>query len=339
MSSTLTTATSVRNLVQGSRNRLRLDVLRFPLEIDETPHKMIFKFYSNSQQNRGTGHSLSRASDMFLVLPVPQKIMDGVGIKYTAVDLGLSGELLSGMTNVVSGISFGSMGELFTSSVTAGSRILSGIRNIAAGGSDLARDLGSAGAQYIGGAVLNRALSSIGVSNPQAAQALAAGTGRIINPFTTAIFEGVSVRTFSFSWIFSPDGPAQSVALEKIIKRLRAKSLPALSASKLFMNFPPEVEFNFLGMQKDTFDFPVAPCVVTKLEVDRTASGKPVFFAGTGAPVFTSITLQLMEIRPLVAKGDEGDNVITNASISNALEVTSALPSNNVRRNERAGGT
>ena len=305
----LTASTNVRDLVQGSRNRLRLDVLRYPPEVDETPHKFIMKFTKGIKQNRGNGHQMTNASDLFVVLPVPQKITDGINVAYSATDLGITGELISNIASSVQGQSVGQ------AEVTMRSGVMSALNAIRDTSNGLLSEVGTAGFTYLAGSAINQVLSRVGVSSPTAPQALASGMGRIINPFTTAIFQGVDLRKFTFSWIFSPEGPAQSVLLEKIIKRLRAKSLPTLSQNNLFMNFPPEVEFNFLGMQKDTFEFPVAPCVITNLIVDRSAAGEPVFFAGTGAPVFTSISISFMEVRPLVARGDVNDSVITSGTI------------------------
>lgn len=315
---TLNASTNLRSLISNSRSQLALsgnNIIKYPREIDETPHKVLFKFSKRGIRQEGNTQRASNSTGMFLVLPVPSQIKDGTSVDITGTNLGLSGELISGMSNYMAGLDF----STFPAAAASGARTAGDIYNLVSGRgrsqlTGFASELGQAGLQYIGGNVINSALSSMGISNPQAQAAIAVGLGRILNPFTTAVFGGVKLRTFNFKWLFSPDNPSDSIELERVIKRLRAKSLPTVSTNNLFMEFPHEVEFTYLGMQNDTFSFPTAPCYISDLQVDRTAAGQPVFFAGTGAPAFVSIALSLIEIRPLVSKGNEYDDVDTNST-------------------------
>lgn len=310
---------SLRTLISNSRRQLRLDnaVLKYPREIDEVPHKVLFKFTKRGFTQAGNSQRATNTSTMFLTLPVPSKIVDGTSVKISGTDLGLTGELLAGASSYLSGMDFTSIDAAGRSAFTAG-RAIGDVYNRAAsqGGVDFAGELGRAGLQFFGARLISAAASRFAGVDVNAAAALAVGTGQILNPFTTAVFGGVNLRTFNFNWQFSPVGEQESIDLEKIIKRLRAKSLPTVSPNNLFMEFPHEVEFTYLGMQDDTFTFPTAPCYITSLEVDRTAAGTPAFFAKTGAPAFVSIGMRLLEIRPLVSKGDSEDNVITNATLT-----------------------
>lgn len=311
----------LRNLISNSRRQLRLDnaILKYPREIDEVPHKILFKFTKRGFTQAGTNQRATNSSTMFLTLPVPSKIVDGTSVKITGTDLGLTGELLAGASSYLSGMDFTSLEAAGRSALTAGRAIgdtLSNAYTSPNGAVGFAGELGRAGLQFYGAKLINAAVSRLAGVNVNAAAALAVGTGQILNPFTTAVFGGVDLRTFDFNWQFSPVGEQESVDLEKIIKRLRAKSLPTVSPNSLFMEFPHEVEFTYLGMQSDTFTFPTAPCYITSLQVDRTAAGTPAFFAKTGAPAFISIGMRLLEIRPLVSKGDSEDNVITNATLT-----------------------
>lgn len=320
-------STGLRNLISNSRRQLSLDnsILKYPREVDEIPHKVLFKFTKRGFTQAGNTQRATNSSTMFLTLPVPAKIVDGTSVKITGTDLGLTGELLAGASNYLAGMDFTTIQGATSSAAVIGSSIVdtvrgaySNLQGAVQGASGFAGELGRAGLQFYGANLINAAASRLAGVNVNAAAALAVGTGQILNPFTTAVFGGVNLRTFDFNWQFSPTSEQDSINLEKIIKRLRAKSLPTVSPNSLFMEFPHEVEFTYLGMQNDTFTFPTAPCYITSLQVDRTAAGTPAFFAKTGAPAFVSIGLRLLEIRPLVSRGDSDDNVITNATLTSA---------------------
>lgn len=322
----LNSGTNIRNLINNSRRQLRFDdaILKYPREIDEIPHKVLFKFTKRGIRQSSNTQRATNTTGMYLVLPVPSKIVDGVSLDISGSNLGLTGELIAGSANYISGLNFSSIESTGASARALGGSMMDLFNNTSTQqGAGFASELGSAGVQYFGGRLINSALGFLGVQNPAAQEALAVGLGRVLNPFTTAVFNGVKLRSFQFNWSFSPIGEQESIDLEKIIKRLRAKSLPTVSTNNLFMEFPHEVEFQYLGMQNDTFTFPTAPCYITNLEINRSPTGTPVFFAKTGAPAFVTINMSLMEIRPLVARGDENDNVDTNSTfVSNTVRET-----------------
>lgn len=312
---------SLRNLISNSRSQLRLDnaILKYPREIDQVPHKVLFKFTKRGFTQAGNTQRATNTSTMFLALPVPSKIVDGTSVKISGTDLGLTGELIAGASSALSSMDFTSLEGLRASGSAVYDTLANQFQNASlSGAAGFAGELGRAGLQFFGANIINAAAQRLAGINANAGAAIAVGTGQILNPFTTAIFNGVNLRSFTFDWRFSPSSEQESIDLEKVIKRLRAKSLPTVSPNNLFMEFPNEVEFTYLGMQNDTFTFPTAPCYITGLMVDRTAAGTPAFFAKTGAPAFVSISLNLVEIRPLVSKGDNEDNVITNATLTTA---------------------
>jgi hypothetical protein len=286
------------------------------------PHKVLFKFNDRRTRDQGNRNQVTTNPNMFLLLPVPGKIQDGISVKYSATDLGIGGEAIAGIASYLSSVG----GNALNTGVTeALGQVLTDIRSAASGvtttgavnfASEVGRVMLQSNAARFGTNLIGP--NSIGANlgfGGNAAAGIAVGTGQIVNPFTTAVFGGVSLREFRFDWTFAPSTAAESVKIEQIIKKLRAKALPTVSGNSLFMHFPSEIEFVYLGMKDDTFSFPTAPCVMTSISVDRTPTGQPVFFAGTGAPAFISLSMALMEVRPLVSTG-QNDEVNTNATIA-----------------------
>lgn len=316
--------TSARTLIERSRSNLDLKGFVFPNDIDKVPHKIVMRFVKRNATQGGrsdlTPEEINRTND-YIVLPVPTQIVDGVSIKYNTTDLGITGEIIAGAASEISRRA----GQLdFNNGIPgfAGSAAAAAEGVTRGGISAIGQYAGAAGqamGAFYGASLLNRTLSTAGVNNPQAVAALSVGLNKTLNPFTTAVFQGVNLRTFAFSWTLSPKTQRESRTLEHIIQKLRSNSLPRVprNTAGLFMEFPDTVEFNLIGMIQDTFTFPTSPCVVEALKFDRTPTGSPVFFAGTGAPAIVQITMKLVEIRPLVR--DEFDNqyeVNTNSLLS-----------------------
>lgn len=306
--------TNARDLINNSRRNLSLNVLKYPEDIDSVPHKIIFRFIRrNTAVNDRAFRITSQNTQDYLVLPVPTNIQDGINLNYTAENLGLSGEILSRLARDVgsNGFSVNNLQSTATSmyntlTSTLGSTLLTGASAQASFGSAVS-------------AVVGRIVRGAQVNAQNIDRAVAQGLGQIVNPFTTAIFQGVKLRTFSFEWNLSPSKKEESIKIEEIIKKLRAKSLPKVKSASgnAFMEFPDEVEFSFLGMQNDSFSFPTSPCVIQSFNVDRTPTGNPVFFAGTGAPAFFNISLSLMEIRPMIVHETTNNNNTTTTVTSN----------------------
>lgn len=302
--------TSARSLISSSRSNLSLNGYKFPDDIEKVPHKLVMRFVKRSATQGGrsdlTPQQVTRTNG-YIVLPVPTQIVDGVSLNYKATDLGITGEIIAGGASAIAtaagSLDFSSLAN-FGSSLSASANVIS---TTASQFGSYGSAAGQAMAQYYGAAVINGILQRAGV-NSNAAAALAVGLNKTLNPFTTAVFEGVNLRRFKFNWTLSPKSRNESTNLEDIIRMLRSKSLPTISrgTAGIFMEFPDTVEFNIVGMESDTFTFPTAPCVIDSITFDRTPTGSPVFFAGTGAPAIIQINMSLMEIKPLI-RDDTGD--------------------------------
>jgi len=52
------------------------------------------------------------------------------------------------------------------------------------------------------------------------------GFGKIMNPYTEQVFNGVNMRQFSFDWKLVPRNSAETAAIQRIIKTIRSNALP-----------------------------------------------------------------------------------------------------------------
>ena len=269
----------------------------FPEDIGQVPHKLVMRF-QNRRATQGGRSEINPAevtrTNGYIVLPVPNQIVDGVALNYRNVDLGISGEIISEAVQ--------STPERFRTAFPT-------LQSLNVRGGQFMRAAFEALAQNSAANIANSILARMGGSRT-AREALAVGFNRTLNPFTTAVFNGVELREFVFNWTLSPKSMRESEILERIIIQLRKKSLPRLPAvtAGLFMEFPDVVEFSIIGMLDDSFTFPTSPCVINAVTFNRTPTGTPVFFASTGAPAIVEITMKLTEIRPLIQDDTAGNS-------------------------------
>jgi hypothetical protein len=230
-----------------------------------------------------------------IALPIPSNIIEYYSANYEKSDLGIIGEAIANAASAaVSGGPPGSLGD-FTSSVTGA--VGSAVGTLGSGTMEILTNL--LGAAAFTGAVnlTTRASQYIG-QDTNALRAIQSGTGLIFNPHQTAVFTGVNLRDMKYTWeLLAPKTEKESRNIEDIVRTLRNAMLPKISSNRLFLEFPDEVEYKFLGSEPG-FDMPTTPCVITNVSLNRSPRG-PAFFAKTGAPAFYSLTLSLMEIKTL----------------------------------------
>lgn len=292
--------TNARSLMEQARSisARSLDILKFPDDLEKVPHKMLINIRSYSRAGAGrlsipTGTNTRSA----IALPVPARIEESYSANYTGTDLGNVGNAIANAidTTMNSDLTLANIGSTISTAgrslagVSEGSNrpIREGILNI---GQALAYQLAIGATSTASGAL------GLGQSVPAPA-VIAAGTGMIFNPHTTAIFGGVNLRTMSYNWTLAPKTERESRSIEQIVKTLRNAMLPSIARNELFLKFPDQIEYKILGALPD-YDMPTTPCVITNINLNRTGAG-PVFFAKTGAPTVYNLTIQLMEIRAL----------------------------------------
>lgn len=293
--------------IQNSRNRnaTGLNILKFPLDIDNVPHRFLMNFKKRnttiSMQDNGANINSQTDITGALILPVPKRIDEGFNVNYKSENLGIIGQAIR---------------QIADDPQAAWDRLKSRGTDLLRGPGDLMERatrafgnvsradavLGSMGiAQTIDNGDLGR-LSRI--AQPTAEVAL----GAILNPYTTAMFTGVNLRENTFSWFLAPNNEKESQEVEKIIRAIRYNMLPTASNGVVTLQYPNEVEYQLVGMQ-EYYQIPTKPCVIKDFKISRApfADGGPAFFAGTGAPVFFELEITLLEVTPIIR--DDLDSV------------------------------
>jgi hypothetical protein len=135
-------------------------------------------------------------------------------------------------------------------------------------------------------------------------------------------FRGPQLRTYDYSWEFSPHNPKESAELKKIINLIHQFSLPSMtySDSTGILSYPHMVK---LSTEPKLHQFKKS--MITAVNTHYSPNGIPAFFKGTREPVFIGLSIQFAEIEYLLSEdfGGEGGTGL-NADIEDIISSISS---------------
>jgi hypothetical protein len=126
-------------------------------------------------------------------------------------------------------------------------------------------------------------------------------TRTITNPYTEVIFNGVSNRTFSFTFKFIPKSKKEQDAIKEITDLLKFHRAPEIRYGNVnnYMFFPSEFDIMFFNKNvENKYLFKISTCAMTNMTLNQ---GGDSHFAthNDGAPFFTEMTLEFTELEVL----------------------------------------
>ena len=227
----------------------------------------------------------------YVELPAPQEINDSNSVTWG--DDKLNALQLAGLTLAQEAIAGGS--ENAVEMAQSAMAILQRGINIPG----LTQDTQNAIKASISGAAIN----ALG-ANVSAGSILARSTGQILNSNLELLFQGVNLRTFPFTFTFSPRNSKEADVVKAIIKSLKASMSPKAgdyngSAQGIFLKSPDLFQLKYLHDGEDhpflnTFKL----CALTGMQVNYTNAGTYASY-GDGTPVNIRMNLNFKEINPI----------------------------------------
>jgi len=143
-----------------------------------------------------------------------------------------------------------------------------------------------------------------GVDIGQLGSVLLKGQGYAINPQMQMLYQGISLREFTLSFIFTPKTETDSQTIDKILWIFKNYSLPTLTAGSqtstdsLFLIPPAIFNVNFFNNNKENQYLPkYGDCALMDVGVNYAPNGWAAF--DNGAPVQTTLSLHFKEIQAL----------------------------------------
>lgn len=259
--------------ISKNKNSRSLATDVFPAGDNKLNMGMIFRFVKY-EVNYGQGTKAIQTKNItggHVALPLPDGLSDKLDVNYDITDLGAA-----------------------AFAANAGKGAVDTFKNegaVAALGS-----LGSSaleGAGYLARSALNAAGGAGAVASLEA--------GNVPNPFTTAVFKNVTLKTHTLNWTLTPETPEDSMAIKKIINLFRMHALPGVTAGKPFLTMPNEVQVVFFGTNA-LYGF--GRCVITNVTVNYNPRSGPAFYKNVGqglisAPQQVELQVQLNEVEAL----------------------------------------
>ena len=227
----------------------------------------------------------------YVELPAPQEINDSNSVTWG--DDKLNALQLAGLTVAQQAIAGGGDGavEMAQSAMA----ILQRGINIPG----LTQDTQNAIKASISGAAIN----ALG-ANVSAGSILSRSTGQILNSNLELLFQGVNLRTFPFTFTFSPRNSKEADVVKAIIKSLKASMSPKAgdyngSAQGIFLKSPDLFQLKYLHDGEDhPFLNSFKLCALTGMQENYTNAGTYASY-GDGTPVNIRMNLNFKEINPI----------------------------------------
>jgi len=234
------------------------------------------------------GSGVAKQMTDAIILPIPSNIQDGNSVSYS--DDSLDG-FTAGIYNAITGNdkykntkqdTFGA-GEALTSA-------LSNVVNEMSTGD---------AAQYLSKSLAAQAANIPFGGNLTLGQIVAREEGQIINPNVELLFNGVTLRSFKFSFKMTPRGQTEAGEIRKIINTLKKSMAPKTGSSDKFLKTPNIFQLTYkkgnsihpyLHLFKETF--------LTDMSVNYTGEGVYATYSD-GSPISYTMDLSFKEIEPI----------------------------------------
>ncbi|CAB4143192.1 hypothetical protein UFOVP447_93 [uncultured Caudovirales phage] len=259
------------------------------------------------------------ASNLTILLPLPNELRDDTTVSYTNINLETVGDLING--NIGSGV---------------GAALLRNSGNLIGGIGSLVGDAAAAAAGAAfgnpGEAIAGGVAGAIGSLFPaeQITSAIQQATGKAPNPNPSVAFQGPVLRDFSYTWAFYPKSAEESARIDRMIKLLKSRALPKnwVNNSAAILEYPDMCQLNFFpwdtggtgtwGWSGNSI-IRYKKCVMAGVNVNYNPFGTPAFFEGTQLPVTYQLTISFREIEYLLS--EDWDNARTSGVLEdNAVD-------------------
>ena len=269
---------------------------------------------SNARKGlKGTGLATKRLKDRgTIILQMPSQIQDGNSASYGESKLNTlvgaaAGAVKETMTEAGKAIgSADSLGAAITGGLDAAKGSLSGLDNTTG--------LLEGGKTFLTNQLTASALGALG-GNVSAADLLARSTGQMFNPNMELLFNGPTLRSFRFSFKFTPRNAKEAEQVRLIIRTFKSNMAPKvdqstqISGNSLFIKTPNVFELRYRrGIQDHPFLHRFKQCFLTDVSVNYTGEGVYATYDDS-TPISMQMDLTFKEIEPVYNTDYEDSDV------------------------------
>ena len=269
---------------------------------------------SNARKGlKGTGLATKRLKDRgTIILQMPSQIQDGNSASYGESSLNTlvgaaAGAVKETMTKVGEAIGNAeNIEQAMKGGLEAGKDALTGIKG--------SEGVLSGAKTYLTNSLTASALGALG-GNVSAAELLARSTGQMFNPNMELLFNGPTLRSFRFSFKFTPRNAKEAEQVRLIIRTFKSNMAPKvdqstqISGNSLFIKTPNVFELRYRrGIQDHPFLHRFKQCFLTDVSVNYTGEGVYATYDDS-TPISMQMDLTFKEIEPVYNTDYEDSDV------------------------------
>jgi hypothetical protein len=237
-------------------------------------------------------------TETYINLPIPTNLQEQFTMQYTDKSLGLLGAIEQSVSDYVK----------------------SSGGDVSAGNSNRAYQLGKDFADSIKTGIKDPANLAYGINKlvgsldtplfGSVSGAFSKATGSTANPFLAVLFQGVNLRSHSFTYKFSPNSESEHNVLKKIVHEFKIRMHPERAGTGGILLLYPDVVDIYFGV-KDKEPYFFKTCFLTSMTLNYAPSGTPAFFSMTKDPVEVEMQLSFKEIE-IVTREDFKEPINTS---------------------------
>jgi len=135
------------------------------------------------------------------------------------------------------------------------------------------------------------------------------GTGQVLNPNLELLFTGPNLRTFNYSYRFTPRNEKESSTVKEIIRKFKKHMAPKRVEPNLFLKTPDVFKLKYIYANGDQHPFlnNIKVCALTGFSVDYTPDNSYMTY-GDGSMTSYQVNMQFNELDPIYQNDyDEGE--------------------------------
>lgn len=135
------------------------------------------------------------------------------------------------------------------------------------------------------------------------------GTGQVLNPNLELLFSGPNLRTFNYSYRFTPRNSREADVVKQIIRKFKRHMAPKRVEPNLFLKTPDVFRLKYIYANGDQHPFlnNIKVCALTGFSVDYTPDNSYMTY-GDGSMTSYQVNMQFNELDPIYQNDyDEGE--------------------------------
>jgi hypothetical protein len=267
------------SIIEDSTDYLLISIAKY-----ERPSTSLVRGYSDSsvKSKEGTKSKIGN-----IILPIPSNIQDGNSVSYADGTLdGITAAAVKGAYSVMT-----------TEAKSADQFLKEGGEKAKQAIQDMA-DADLKG-QILRSLAVQAASLIPGVGSITPDQLLARQTGGILNPNMELLFNGVTLRSFRFSFKMTPRNKDEAASIKNIIRTLKVNMAPQTLTNDSFLRTPNVFDLQYMkGNGPHPFLHRFKTCALTDMSVNYTGEGLYASYSDA-TPVSMVMDLTFKELEPI----------------------------------------